>query len=151
MPSRPIPELIAEAERHDKAATPGPWNVLPGSAFLVQGDPYKGPGVAEFEDPQASGEHDYTKVHPNEDWDRFKANAKLCAFARTALPEMAEALRRRERALEIAFAALDDLSDGACDSRYGPGCDARCKNRAYRGLDDAKAALSGKDRGGDHE
>lgn len=30
--------------------------------------------------------------------------------------------------------ALETIADGACDARYGPGCDTRCKEVAWKAL-----------------
>lgn len=53
----------------------------------------------------------------------------------------AERDRLREVLVEAA-SSLDRLSDGECDSRYGPGCDMQCKNVAYQAWAKAVAALN---------
>jgi hypothetical protein len=37
-------------------------------------------------------------------------------------------------ALEKATTALEEIGEGACGAKYGPGCDGLCKRVAYEAL-----------------
>lgn len=43
-------------------------------------------------------------------------------------------VRQDYELLDDAIDALERLEDGACNARYGPGCDAECRGVAYRAL-----------------
>lgn len=48
------------------------------------------------------------------------------------------ALIALEKLRDVWRAALEELSDGVCHSKFGPGCDDACKARAYKALGDEK-------------
>ncbi len=43
---------------------------------------------------------------------------------------------------KVALDALEQLSDGMCHSKYGPGCDNDCKNFAYGAWEALRSALA---------
>lgn len=51
-------------------------------------------------------------------------------------------LARKDAALREAAEALDALANGECSSRYGPGCDQKCKSVAFHAWDKARGALA---------
>ena len=71
---------------------------------------------------------------------RERAELLLVAWGRhDAIPRARDIITNDLFALlaevERLRAALEDLADGMCDATYGPGCNMKCKARAWRALE----------------
>ena len=68
----------------------------------------------------------------------FETDKQLIPELRNAAPAIMDALKAAKEALD----ALEELSDGKCNSKYGPGCDCGCRNFAYHAWEALRSKLA---------
>lgn len=113
-----LEKLLAEAEEHDRKATPGPWELERDYSDELDVEESSWPlrivGVCNFTE------------EPN---DNDEADAAFIAWARNNLPALVKAIRDRQADLEAASRALREVEYACVASARGEparACDLCC-------------------------